>query len=53
LKILDLEDFEYKKEYILNKITKKLEEKISETKITSVLLYRTLTETNIIDIKVS
>jgi len=28
LKVLDLEDFEYNKKYILNKITKKLQKKI-------------------------
>jgi len=44
LKVLDLEDFEYKKEYILEKITKKLQEKLQEKKITSVLLEDNLTE---------
>ena len=52
LKVLDLEDFEYTEEYILGKITKKLEGKLSETKITSVLLYDSLTESDSINIKV-
>jgi hypothetical protein len=52
LRVLDLEDFEYAEKYILSKITKKLEEKLSETKITSVLLYDSLTESDSINIKV-
>lgn len=38
LKLLELEDFEYNEEYIRNKITARLESKMWETKITSVLL---------------
>ncbi len=43
LKVLDLEDFDYSDKYILDKITKKLQEKLSSKKITSVLLSDNLT----------
>jgi hypothetical protein len=51
LKVLELEDFEYTEEYIRNKITVKLESKLSETKITSVLLNDDITKTKSTEIK--
>ncbi len=51
LKVLKLDDFEYNKEYILEKIKNKIIEKLSQTKITSVLLQKDLTKQQIVDIK--
>lgn len=51
LKVLDLEDFEYTDEYVNKKILERLKEKLSETKITSVLLTDDLTEDQAVEIK--
>jgi len=51
LKVLDLEDFEYKEEYLKGKILEKVEKKISETKITSVLLSDDLSDEQAVNIR--
>lgn len=51
LKVLDLEDFTYTEEYIRNKITEKLQEKINDTKITSVLLEDSLNQDSVTAIR--
>ncbi len=43
LKVLDLQDFEYNDKYIKDKIVWRLKQKLSQTKITSVLLVDNLT----------
>ena len=51
LKVLDLEDFEYTDKYIKDKITDRLKVKLSETKITSVLLSDNLTPDQAAELK--